>query len=145
MKREAYLKHREVIEAWAEGAEVEYWAAKRCRWETLESPMWYEGNRYRIKKQSKPSIDWDCLHSDWRWLARDACGGCHVFCAKPVFTCGVWEDQSKHFLPHRKICVGHLTSLNRGECEAKDSLVCRHEKSYGIEIDLEEDEYREDG
>ena len=41
-------KHAEVIKAWADGADIEYFLDNN-QWAKAVGPAWCEGNRYRIK------------------------------------------------------------------------------------------------
>ena len=51
-------KHAEVIKAWADGAEIEYWSNYEGRWILLnmESPGWELGFKYRVKPTPKPDV-----------------------------------------------------------------------------------------
>ena len=49
MKREDYLKHKELIEAWANGAEIQIKNEDET-WKTIEEPNWiFDKYEYRIK------------------------------------------------------------------------------------------------
>ena len=52
-------KHADLIKAWADGAEIEYWAPVMRQWLTNSTPKWYEDTLYRIKP--KPKADVVCL------------------------------------------------------------------------------------
>lgn len=41
--------HAELIKAWADGAEIEYWCPIMEGWEQTEVPMWNRFDEYRIK------------------------------------------------------------------------------------------------
>ena len=41
------------INAWADGAEIEWWNDVHQRWEIEKEPMWSCINKYRIKPQPK--------------------------------------------------------------------------------------------
>ena len=48
-------KHRDLIIAWANGAEIEYWERLAELWKkTDRTPSWYEGKTYRIKPTKTP-------------------------------------------------------------------------------------------
>ncbi len=50
-------KHAELIKAWADGAEIEYFNGYQWeKWSVNASPSWYENNEYRIKQEPKPDI-----------------------------------------------------------------------------------------
>ena len=46
---EAYFKHKEVIEAWLQGADVEYLEYLDDTWYYVSSPVFCEQTQYRIK------------------------------------------------------------------------------------------------
>ena len=46
---EAYFKHKEVIEAWLQGADVEYLGALADTWYYAPNPGFNEQSQYRIK------------------------------------------------------------------------------------------------
>jgi hypothetical protein len=47
-------EHAELIKAWADGAEIEYFDGTRSEWRdcTDNSPIWHKGTSYRIKPAS---------------------------------------------------------------------------------------------
>ena len=47
-------KHADLIKAWADGAEIEYWQPVMRQWLTNSTPKWYEDTLYRIKPEPKP-------------------------------------------------------------------------------------------
>lgn len=47
-------KHRDLIIAWANGAEIEVRANGDGDWLSITSPTWYEAMEYRIKPEPKP-------------------------------------------------------------------------------------------
>ena len=49
MTAEAYFKHKEVIEAWLQGADVEYLEALDDTWYYAPNPGFIEQSQYRIK------------------------------------------------------------------------------------------------
>ena len=53
-------KHSELIKAWADGAEIEYFSPTAEKWvEVGISPAWSNNFEYRIKPESKPDVVWD--------------------------------------------------------------------------------------
>ena len=46
-------KHAELIKAWADGAEIQFYTVTR-EWIDIDNPDWKEGFRYRIKP--KPDV-----------------------------------------------------------------------------------------
>ena len=50
-------KHAEVIKAWADGAEIEYFNTYYGCWMAMKTqPLWDEGEKYRIKPEPKPDV-----------------------------------------------------------------------------------------
>ncbi len=50
-------KHAELIKAWADGAEIEYFDDAYNEWELVsQTPAWLSGTKYRIKPEPKPDI-----------------------------------------------------------------------------------------
>ena len=49
-------KHADLICAWANGAQIQYYDAIMCRWSDNENPKWYEGIKFRIKPEPKPDV-----------------------------------------------------------------------------------------
>ena len=60
MNRESYKQHKELIEAWANGAEIETYNKNICEWEQVKKPLWGIDIEYRIKpkKYELKSGDW---------------------------------------------------------------------------------------
>ena len=48
-------KHAELIKAWADGAEIQYFDYEEG-WTTQEQPAWYVDTEYRIKPEPKPDV-----------------------------------------------------------------------------------------
>lgn len=51
MTTKAYNKHKELIEAWANGAEIEWYDHNLERWKIANEPCWIEDTKYRIKPE----------------------------------------------------------------------------------------------
>lgn len=49
MDRAGFNEHKELILAWAAGAEIEYWSKTRVAWCESRTPSWNVGFKYRIK------------------------------------------------------------------------------------------------
>jgi propanediol dehydratase large subunit len=47
-------KHADLIKAWADGAEIEFFSEYRQRWIATDGAMWAENTKYRIKPE--PSV-----------------------------------------------------------------------------------------
>ena len=50
-------KHADLICAWANGAQIQYYDAIMCRWSDNENPKWYEEMKFRIKPEPKPDVE----------------------------------------------------------------------------------------
>jgi hypothetical protein len=48
--------HAEIIKAWADGAEIEYFDDYDGRWLIATTPSWQTANSYRIKPEPKPDV-----------------------------------------------------------------------------------------
>lgn len=49
-------KHAELIKAWADGAEIEYYSNNDGKWYEIDKPSWSEMTTYRIKPEPKPDV-----------------------------------------------------------------------------------------
>lgn len=52
--------HAEVIKAWADGCEVQFWHGPTETWEdvTVRNPPWSESTKYRVKPEPKKPTTW---------------------------------------------------------------------------------------
>ena len=76
-----------------------------------------------VKVVSKPSIDWNHVSEDFKYLAMDESGLHHLFTEKPLRGTLQWCTN------HPFIYAGHFASFTPGTCDWKDSLVKRPEVS----------------
>ena len=52
-------KHAELIKAWADGVEIEFWSSPDNKWYLTERPSWDAWKTYRIKpEEKKPVVRW---------------------------------------------------------------------------------------
>ena len=49
-------KHKDMIIAWANGAEIQFQPEGAEDWSNIEEPSWYENVKYRIKPEPKESV-----------------------------------------------------------------------------------------
>lgn len=49
-------KHAELIKAWADGAEIEFYIEQENLWVKTETPGWMQDTKYRIKPEPKPDV-----------------------------------------------------------------------------------------
>lgn len=119
MNREGYIKHKDVIEAWANGAEIEYYAPVKECWVLTRQPEWLSQTKYRIKATAD-SIDHTHLKDNWKWMARDKSGTVVVYEQKPIVDDGFWYYKDGESLAGIELL---FTSYKRGTADWKDSLV----------------------
>ena len=122
MDKKGYLKHRTVIEAWANGADIQC-DLGQCGWCVVSAPEWREHREYRVKETtpSKPSINWDHVHSCYNWLAVDDGGFVYLFETKPTSEEHWWANCDDTYLEIANV----FASCKRGTCHWTDSLVER--------------------
>ena len=62
-------KHAELIKAWADGAQIEWYCKISKIWREVNPPQWSESNEYRIKpEEKKPIVRWkwaELWNTDW--------------------------------------------------------------------------------
>ena len=75
-----------------------------------------------VKKVTKPSIDWNHVHSRFKWVAQDSDGGCWLYEEEPIETIDGWKCTKGDCTP-----AEGFISLTLGTCDWKDSLVVRPE------------------
>ena len=61
-------KHAELIKAWADGAEIEFWSTLDRKWYQTDKPSWDENKKYRIKSTKKKTV------VRWLWAYQIANG-----------------------------------------------------------------------
>ena len=50
-------KHADIIKAWADGAEIEFFASHSNEWKPIgANPQWFESLSFRIKPEPKPDV-----------------------------------------------------------------------------------------
>lgn len=49
-------KHAELIKAWADGAEIEFFSPQGHVWLEASTPQWWDDFEYRIKPEPKPDV-----------------------------------------------------------------------------------------
>jgi hypothetical protein len=54
-------KHAEIIKAWADGADVQYYDPLSKEWcDIREQPHWFYDSTFRIKPETKPDTEYWC-------------------------------------------------------------------------------------
>lgn len=113
-----------VLQAHKEGKVIEYrTSGYDAGWHEITGVYeWNFGDYdYRVKPLTKPSINWDYVHPDYKWMMTDCDGTCYLFETKPthkvtggvVWMGGKMADADSHL------------SFIAGECNWEDSLVKR--------------------
>ena len=49
-------KHAELIKAWADGTEIEFYSEMSKQWISTAFPNWIPDNKFRIKPEPKPDV-----------------------------------------------------------------------------------------
>ncbi len=70
MTRESYKKHKELIEAWLDGATIEYKDASN-NWIELEEMNWGYRTEYRIKAKDETLYEWMVQYQYGEWQITD--------------------------------------------------------------------------
>lgn len=126
MTPEGYKKHKELIEAWANGATIQVLGIKSQEWITLMFPCWSEDMTYRIKPATPDYINWDHVDSRFKYMARDKDGHTCLYIDRPEIPStqfgGMWYTATG---TTKANC---FSSYKRGDIDWRDSLVCRHDK-----------------
>ena len=58
-------KHAELIKAWADGAEIEFWSKSLEKWVADLKPDWLTCCEYRVKPKPKPDVVLYAYSSDY--------------------------------------------------------------------------------
>lgn len=128
MTPEGYKKHKHLIEAWANGAIIQYRNHNYESWFTVPKGAnisWFEDIEYRIKPAEPDSIDWDHVHPDFNYMARDMSGTAVLYTKKPKISKQVPDIWISGSPGSRFTDVSVFSSYKQGEVDWKDSLVCR--------------------
>ena len=116
-----------ILEAELRGADIEWAAWVGC----AEEGHWRVGGRcggeyhfnlyYRIKPVYKPSINWDHVSPEYKWLTIDSDGQSRLWPHKPAALKGrgYWSGNSHVYKAHV------LSSFKRGDCPWDESLIGR--------------------
>ena len=73
-----------------------------------------------IKKVTKPSINWDHVHKDFKFLAQDVDGNAYLYWEKPVLGLNGWQTTQGDCAEAQQ-----FASYTPGTCNWQDSLVER--------------------
>lgn len=75
--------------------------------------------RAKPKPVTKPSINWDHVHPDYKWMATDDSGETHLFIDEPEPYDFTWVSYDI------SAPADSFASFKSGDCDWKDSLVRR--------------------
>jgi len=114
-----------VMQAYLDGADIEFTANyPDIEWGDIANPFWdWVNSDYRVK-QTLPTINWDHVAPEYKWLATDKDGKLYLYKSMPTQgnkSCGFWVGSDKDF----PIDVDFFASFNPGTCNWEDSLVER--------------------
>jgi hypothetical protein len=99
--------------AWVDGAQIEN------NHGAVNYPAWNRGYTYRVAT-TKPSIDWDHVAPQFKWMATDANGMTWLYEVAPT----IWQTQWQGGASKRP---DPFASFRAGTCDWRDSLVQRPE------------------
>jgi hypothetical protein len=119
----------ELLLAHHEGKRIEYMRIGYSPWTIARDPSWNRDLCYRIAPEPliPDSINWDHVHSNWRFLARNKAGFPYLYQDAPHRDETRWFDGNCDFGDS----ANTFSSYKRGTVDWKDSLVIRpgHESS----------------
>lgn len=116
----------EVMQAYLDGKTIQFKIQKGIDdWDDLQDvPVFnWEFFNYRVKPEviEKPSIDWDHVSDKFNYLALDRKGDVEsawFYTDEPSWGFTTWEG-------YNATMATAFKSLNPGNCEPQDSLICR--------------------
>ena len=126
LKRFGCLSNAEklkLFEAWIDGATIEALKPDTGTWCPIQNPRWFDDITYRIEKR-KPYIDWNVINPIFKYLAIDADGSIWIFSEVPYIDGGCWFGANCRYA---KLYPELLVSFSKGNCDWRDSLICREE------------------
>jgi hypothetical protein len=123
MNKEQTLKAIKVMQAYVEGKKIQYISNTMVF--DVDNPTWdWEYTEYRVKPVSKPSINWDHVHPDYKYLFTESDGSSYLVASEPTQSRTRWlidiEDEDY-------ITPEIFASFIPGDCDWKESLVQRPE------------------
>ncbi len=107
--------------AWVDGDGLEHYSSSAGEWVYTEVPSWNSRVRYRKAAPTKPSIDWDHVSCEFKWMAKDSDGRTFVYNAPPCLGFRRWDFYGIY------VIATAFASFTPGTCDWKDSLVRRPE------------------
>jgi len=111
-----------VMQAYLDGKPIEVSCTDTYNFTLTNTPVWdWSFFTYRVRPQ-KPSINWDHVAKEYKYLAVDANGRTHLFRYKPTIERGCWSSADNDTL-----MAECFSSYTPGTCDWKGSLVARPE------------------
>jgi|GEM_PF-1687279 len=88
-------KHSDLIKAWADGAEIEYY--DDFMWQPAKNPSWSLSGQYRVKPEPKPKeyYDEDTFDVQYLYAYNDTKNGVMRFISKKMINLIDWEYMGK--------------------------------------------------
>lgn len=120
MTKKGFKKHFKIIEAWANGADIEYYSNQSGYWKPARNLDWSVHRHYRVAP-TPDTIDWSHVTPEYKWMSRNLEGIPYLFVNRPQTSCSFWYSCS----PTDSACAVHFSSYKRGTADWKDSLVER--------------------
>lgn len=102
-----------LFSAWVDGVQI------TCNG-LVDNPSWRQGYTYCVAV-TKPSIDWDHVAPQFKWMATEHGGGTWLHENEPECAFNGWASYG-HYLP-----ADFFASFTPGTCDWRDSLVQRPE------------------
>ena len=124
MSKEETMKAIEVMQAFVEGKKIQY-GCGGGRWGVADAPCWsWDRTEYRVKPVTKPSINWDHVHPDYKYLFTDSDGSSYLVASEPTHsrTCWLIDIEDEDYITPEM-----FASFIPGDCDWKESLVQRPE------------------
>lgn len=127
ISREGLLKHRDLLNAWLDGDEIEQFYSvdmgyEHPQWSRNPLPNFRANEQYRVKKTAD-YIDWSHVYSKWNFIARDSDGKVILYSHRPHLLSDEWGLNIDGLF--KSDVERTFTSYKQGSCDWKDSLVSR--------------------
>lgn len=123
MTRDEARRMAEILQAYADGAEVQQYVKTEKLWVDIEDPHFRgPSDRYRIKPAEPDSIDWSHVAPGYNWMARDENGEAFAYSNRPQQAGDAWvEGEGGRYERVDRV----LASYHRGTVDWADSLMER--------------------
>lgn len=110
-----------VLQAHKEGKIIQCRRSSAGTWQDLDEPSWNFGDfHYRIKPLSKPSINWEHVRTDFKFLVKQLDGKHYLFAHNIKL-----DEKFGWYGDGEYTEASVLSSFVPGDCDWKDSLVER--------------------